>query len=196
MGRFRHLANPFQNAPEVKEQDFKAIFGNDHPLVLEIGIGFGRFFIAMAQKFPNNNFIGIEIRNPFVKIINEKIEKLGLKNALAIHANANFSLTKIINKKSIAEVYILFPDPWIKRKHLKRRLVHLPFIKDLYKVCRRGTKVHIKTDEDFMHADISAKFKSAKLFKKIRNPKLPFITTREKKYLGKGKKIWQLTYQK
>lgn len=196
MKRFRHHANPFCNAPAVKRFDKKATFGNNNPLILEIGFGLGRFFVAHAQKFPKKNFVGLEIRTAFVELVNQQIKKLGIKNAHAIHANANFSLTNLFGKNSISEVYILFPDPWIKRKHVKRRLVQVKFIKDLYKICRRGTKIHIKTDEEFMYKDIKDKFTATKLFKKVRNIKLPFITTREKKYTKRSKKIWQLTYKK
>ena len=201
MKRFRHHANPFCNAPDVKKFDSQAIFGNQNPLILEIGFGLGRFFVAHAQKFTKKNFIGLEIRTAFVELVNAQIKKLGLKNALAIHANANFSLINLFGKNSISEVYILFPDPWVKRKHLKRRLVQADLIKDLYKVCRRGAKIQIKTDEEFMHTDIKNKFattkaRGKKLFKKTRKSKLPHVTTREKKYIKRGKKIWQLTYQK
>ncbi|MFA5875721.1 MAG: tRNA (guanosine(46)-N7)-methyltransferase TrmB [Candidatus Margulisiibacteriota bacterium] len=190
------MANPLHNIPEVSPLRTAEVFAQKQPLVLEIGFGFGKFFLEMAQKYPEKNFIGLETRRPFVELIRQKLIALGLKNAHVIHANANFGLAKIFKKASVAEIFILFPDPWIKRKHIKRRLINQPFLKDLHKVCARGAKIHIKTDEKFLYDDIRQHFITAKLFKKARNTKLPFLTNREEKYLKRGKKIWQLTLVK
>jgi tRNA (guanine-N7-)-methyltransferase len=208
MRRFRHLANPLHNIPDVRPLKPAQVFAKQQPLVLEIGFGFGKFFLGLAQKYPKKNFLGLEIRRPFVELIQKKLADLGLKNAHVIYANANFGLTKILKKASVEEVFILFPDPWIKRKHIKRRLINQSFLEDLREICANGAKIHIKTDEKFLYDDIAEKFtgaraqrgkpgcRQAKLFKKVRNSKLPFLTNREEKYLKRGKKIWQLTYIK
>jgi tRNA (guanine-N7-)-methyltransferase len=202
MRRFRHLANPFHNIPEVKPLRPAAVFAQTQPLILEIGFGFGKFFLEIAQKYPTKNFVGLETRRPFVELIQQKLTGLCLKNAHVIHANANFGLTKIFKKNSISEVFILFPDPWIKRKHIKRRLVNLLFLKDLWKICAKKAKIHIKTDEKFLYDDIRQHFSAAcrpsgkPLFKKMRNPKLAGLTNREEKYIKRGKSIYQLTYHK
>lgn len=195
MKRLRNLVNPFNINPEVKI-DFRQVFAKEQPLVLDIGFGKGDFLVWMAEKFLKKNFVGLEIRFQFVDRVNKIIAEKGLKNCLAVLANANFRLKELFLPGSISEIYILFPDPWMKKRHHKRRVVSDQFIKDMHYICENKAKIHIKTDEKFMFNDICEKFAAAQLFKKIPNPELPCLTNREEKYLRWCKPIYQLAYRK
>ncbi len=195
MKRLRNLVNPFNINPEVKI-DLKQVFAREQPLVLDIGFGKGDFLIQMAEKFPKKNSIGLEIRFQFVDRVNKIIEEKGLKNCLAVLANANFRLKEMFLPDSISEIYILFPDPWMKKRHHKRRVVSDQLIKDMHYICQNKAEVHIKTDEKFMFDDICEKFAAAQLFKKTRDLELPCLTNREEKYIKWCKPIYQATYIK
>ena len=121
------------------------IFNNSNYNILEIGFGNGENLVNMAIQYPNFNFVGVEIYEKGISKILKKIHLYKLKNIRIIYKNA-YKIISNIKKNSIYGIHILFPDPWQKIKHYKRRLLNLNFIKILCKILLINGFIHIATD--------------------------------------------------
>ena len=111
---------------KAQQLSFPGIFANDHPVIIEIGFGMGVATAEIAAQHPEINYIGIEVFQAGVgKLLNE-IEQRDLKNIRIIEHDAIEVLGNMIPDASIAGFHIFFPDPWQKKKHHKRRLLHRP----------------------------------------------------------------------
>lgn len=126
--------------------DFVSLFGNDHPVVLEIGFGNGDATWQMAQASPDENFLGVEVHRPGVGHLLLKIEEHGLENVRIACDDAVELLQQRIADAVLSGVRIYFPDPWHKKRHHKRRIVQRPFVAQLARKMRSGGILHIATD--------------------------------------------------
>ena len=115
---------PFEPAP----LDLDAAFGRAAPVTLEIGFGNGDNLAAQAAAHPDRNFLGIEVHRPGVGRLMLSLEERQVHNARVICHDAVEVLTCQVTPRALAEVVILFPDPWPKKRHHKRRLVQAPFV--------------------------------------------------------------------
>lgn len=135
---------------ELKGNWREKVFGNDNPVVLELGCGKGEYSVNLAKKFPNKNFIGIDIKGArFWR---------GAKTALEDNiSNVAFLRTQIelieyaFDKGEVDEIWITFPDPQIKYKRTKHRLTNQVFLDRYKKVLKPNGLMHLKTDSEFMH---------------------------------------------
>jgi len=127
-----------------------AYFKNDNPIVLELGCGKGEYSVALAQNNPQKNFIGIDIKGArFWR---------GAKTALEENlTNVAFLRTQIelidhcFEIGEISEIWITFPDPQIKYKRTKHRLVTKPFLDKYQLLLTSDGLMHLKTDSEFLH---------------------------------------------
>ena len=118
---------------------YEDIFHNKNPVIIEIGFGMGHATIELAEKFPNYNFLGIEVHTPGVGKVLDEIHKRKLENLKILQADAVDVLEKMIPLNSVAGFHIFFPDPWPKKKHHKRRLLQLEFVQKLtLRLCAGG----------------------------------------------------------
>jgi tRNA (guanine-N7-)-methyltransferase len=128
------------------------IFGNDHPVELEIGAGKGTFLVAIAEAKPEHNYIGIEWAHPYADFAADRLRRRELANARMVHGEATWWIRCHIPDAALAAVHIYFPDPWPKARHNKRRIVQVPFIQEIHRVLTPGGKLRLVTD----HADYFA----------------------------------------
>ncbi len=127
-----------------------SVFKNDHPLILELGCGKGEYSVGLAKKYPNRNFIGIDIKGArFWR---------GAKTALEDNiSNVAFLRTQIelvdyaFATNEVDEIWITFPDPQIKYKRTKHRMTNLEFLERYKKILKPEGVIHLKTDSEFMH---------------------------------------------
>lgn len=126
--------------------DFQASFGRRAPLVLEIGFGMGDATASIAQALPETNFIGVEVHTPGVGALLKRIGELGLANVRLIQHDAVDVLQQMIAPASLAGVHVFFPDPWHKKKHNKRRLIQIEFVRLLVSRLAPGGYLHCATD--------------------------------------------------
>lgn len=152
------FANVFQPTREEVTSDSFALkgkwnadfFKNDHPLVIELGCGKGEYTIGLAERYPNKNFIGIDIKGArFWR---------GAKTAVDSRmANVAFVRTQIelidhiFANHEVDEIWITFPDPQIKYKRTKHRMTNADFLALYQKILKPGGLVNLKTDSEFMH---------------------------------------------
>jgi tRNA (guanine-N7-)-methyltransferase len=138
---------PVYGIPNGAQQiDFKALFGNGHPVILEIGFGNGESLAHMAAEMPENNYIGIEVHRPGVGHLLKLIDEKGLTNLRLMSDDAVDILTRQIPVSSLSGVQLFFPDPWHKKKHHKRRIVQPEFVRLLASRLRSGGFFHMATD--------------------------------------------------
>ena len=113
---------------------FSALFGNNNPLVLEIGCGIGDFVVQIAARHPEQNFVAIDIFNQGCRQTCSRIERSGLTNILMMRIEARYLMHDYLGKDSLQAIYINCPDPWPKDRHRKRRLLNQDFL-DLSLYC-------------------------------------------------------------
>ena len=136
------------NHNNMKIIHLNEIFKNDNKNVLEIGFGNGENLIHMAVKYPNVNFIGVELYKKGICNLLINIHLVRLNNLKIIYKNVNNILNNI-SFNSIYGIHLLFPDPWHKKKHNKRRLISNKFLFFLSNVVEKNGFIHIATDISF-----------------------------------------------
>lgn len=132
--------------PAGQTLDLAGIFGNDHPVTLEIGFGNGDSLAEMAAAAPERNFIGIEVHRPGVGHLLIRIEELGLSNLRVMRKDAVQVLKRALPEAGLDRVQLFFPDPWHKKRHHKRRILQPEFVDLLARVIRPGGHFHAATD--------------------------------------------------
>ncbi|MDR3342695.1 MAG: tRNA (guanosine(46)-N7)-methyltransferase TrmB [Treponema sp.] len=125
---------------------YQTIFGNDHPVIIEIGFGMGIATAMIAQDHPDINYLGIEVHRPGIGRLIWEIEKRGLGNIRIIEHDAVEVLEKMIPDRSVQGFHVFFPDPWPKKRHHKRRLMTRPFTDLLARKLRPAGYVYMVTD--------------------------------------------------
>ncbi len=126
--------------------DGAAIFGRRAPLVVEIGFGMGDATADIAAASPATDFIGVEVHEPGIGALLQRIDAAGLANLRIVRDDAVRVLTERIAPGSLAGVNVFFPDPWHKKKHHKRRLIQPGFVALLASRLAAGGLLHCATD--------------------------------------------------
>ena len=117
-------------------------------LSLEIGCGHGHWLTDYAAAHPEKTCLGIDIIGDRIERAERKSSRAGLENVHFFRAEAFEALDLMPSHVHLNEVFILFPDPWPKKRHWKNRLFSLPFLEELAKRTDRGTLCHFRTDHD------------------------------------------------
>ncbi|MCL6433005.1 MAG: tRNA (guanosine(46)-N7)-methyltransferase TrmB [Leptolyngbyaceae cyanobacterium HOT.MB2.61] len=201
--RVREHVNPLSKKYQTPASppDWQKIYAlPNQPLHLDIGCGKGRFLLEMAQRQPEWNFLGLEIREPLVDQANQWRNDLGLVNLYYLFCNANNSLRPILNSLPagiLRRVTIQFPDPWFKRKHQKRRLVQPELINDLASALPSGGVVFLQSDVEEVAVEMGDRFSENPAFTRQpdhwlpENP-MPIPTERELSTLKRGEPVYRM----
>jgi len=132
----------FSDAP----LDLPALFGRDAPRTLEIGFGNGEHLAKLAAAHPERDYLGIEVHRPGVGHLLMLAQGANLSNLRVSEHDAVEVLRQQVPPAALDEVLVLFPDPWHKKRHHKRRLIQLPFIELLATRLRPGGVLRLATD--------------------------------------------------
>lgn len=130
--------------PNNYKGNFKSLFKNDNPICIEIGMGKGDFIIGMALKYPEINFIGIEMFDSVIVRAVQKLENMEISNLKLIRMDANN--LDMVFEKEIDTIYLNFSDPWPKKRHEKRRLTSHELLQKYDSVFIDDKKIVQKTD--------------------------------------------------
>jgi tRNA (guanine-N7-)-methyltransferase len=122
------------------------IFGNDHPLTVEIGFGMGIATAQIAAANPGRNYLGFEVHRPGIGRLLWEIDKRGLTNIRIVEYDAAEAIARMISPGEAAAFHLFFPDPWPKKRHHKRRLVTRPFTDLLAGRLMPGGYLYMVTD--------------------------------------------------
>lgn len=124
------------------------VFGNDHPIVLELGCGRGEYTVGMGQLFPEKNFIGIDIKGARMWAGAKQAQAEGLKNVAFLRTNIEF-VERFFSSGEVDEIWITFPDPQMKKA--TKRLTSTYFLQRYRKILVNNGAIHLKTDSPFLY---------------------------------------------
>jgi tRNA (guanine-N7-)-methyltransferase len=125
-------------------------FNNNNPIILELGCGKGEYSVGLAQKYPDKNFIGIDIKGArFWRGAKTAVET-GLENVAFVRTQIEL-INHIFVENEVDEIWITFPDPQIKYKRTKHRMTNSQFLQLYKKILKKDGVVLLKTDSEFMH---------------------------------------------
>lgn len=125
-------------------------FKNENPIVLELGCGKGEYSVGLAERSPNKNFIGIDIKGArFWRGAKTAVEN-GLHNVAFLRTQIEL-IEHCFAQNEVAEIWITFPDPQIKYKRTKHRMTNATFLENYKKILQPNGLMHLKTDSEFMH---------------------------------------------
>ncbi len=140
------LGPQFLVAYQAQPLDFKAVFGRDAPVVLEIGFGMGEATAHIATLMPEKNFLCCEVHDPGVGALLKRIGERGLRNIRIVAHDAVEVIDHMVPERSLAGVHVFFPDPWHKLRHHKRRLIQPALVARLASRLQAGGYIHCATD--------------------------------------------------
>jgi tRNA (guanine-N7-)-methyltransferase len=187
------LSVPLLLATGATSLDLQSIYGNNNSLVLEIGFGMGDATWQIAHNHPDINYLAIDVHEAGVGALLLKIAEHGITNLRIINYDAVDVLQKLITPKSLLGFHVFCPDPWPKRRHLKRRLLQAEFIARLMQYLHEDGYIHIITDHEDYKNFIEDSIKSNELKYDLyqNNPYNSRPETKfEQRALNSGGSIW------
>lgn len=131
--------------PASLKGKWNSVFGNDHPIRIEIGMGKGRFIMDLAAQNPDINYIGMERYDSVLYRALQKLEENPLPNLRLLCEDASL-LPDFFAPEELNRIYLNFSDPWPKDRHAKRRLTSRQFLERYHHVLKRDGILEFKTD--------------------------------------------------
>ena len=123
-------------------------FHNDNPIVLELGCGHGEYTVGLAEKYPEKNFIGVDIKGARMWVGAKQAETEEMKNVAFLRTNIEM-VESFFAADEIDEIWITFPDPQMKKA--TKRLTSTYFMQRYQHIVREGGLIHLKTDSPFLY---------------------------------------------
>jgi tRNA (guanine-N7-)-methyltransferase len=128
----------------------KQFFQNNNPIVLELGCGKGEYSVGLAQKYPEKNFIGVDIKGARMWQGSTKALEQKIDNVCFLRTRIEF-IDYCFAQNEVDEIWITFPDPQIKKRRAKNRLTHPIFLQRYRRFLKENSLIHLKTDSQFLH---------------------------------------------
>ncbi len=147
---FEYPYSVAENVPfEMKGKWNSDFFGNDNPIVLELGCGRGEYTVGLGQMFPDKNFIGIDIKGSRMWSGATESLQAGMKNVAFLRTNIEI-IDRFFGENEVSEIWLTFSDPQMKKA--TKRLTSTYFMERYRKFLKDNGIVHVKTDSAFMYA--------------------------------------------
>jgi len=134
--------------PELSGHWRERVFHNDHPIVLELGCGRGEYTVGLAQRYPEKNFIGVDIKGARMWAGAKQAVESGLTNAAFLRTNIEF-ITSFFAADEVDEIWITFCDPQMKKA--TKRLTSTWFMQRYQQIVKPKGLIHLKTDSPFLY---------------------------------------------
>ena len=177
--------------------DLPAIYGRVAPLEVDLGCGDGAFLTALAVQNPEKNFLGIERLLGRVRSACRKIERAGVTNARVTRFEISYAVENLLPPHSISAFYLLFPDPWPKRRHATRRIVSENFLAALYRALVPNGAIRLATDEMAYFSQITRLVSASEGFVVVPNSTWLLPSSKfERRFLERGVPIQRLELRK
>ncbi len=167
-------------------------------LELEIGCGHGGYALAFGRLRPDAALVGIEQRKKFARELAGKVAERGLTNVLALQGDARLLAPRLFPEGSLQAIHVHFPDPWWKRRHHHRRLVDDRMSSLLLGLLKPGGLLDFRTDVERYALDAAPRLEEVGFLNEagpgqfIDMPEGEIPSTREKRYLQTGQRVWRL----
>ena len=136
--------------PQGMQGNWKTFFKNEHPLVLELACGRGEYTVGLAGLFPEQNFIGIDVKGNRMYIGAKKCLTDNTTNAAFLRTQIE-KLTAYFSEGEVDEIWITFPDPQLRTSKAKKRLTHPRFLRLYQQVLKSNGFIHLKTDSPALY---------------------------------------------
>lgn len=130
---------------EVKGKWGSLVFGNNNPITVELACGRGEYTVGLAARFPDRNFIGVDIKGERIWKGSTLAEEQGLKNAVFLRTQI-LLIENFFTEGEVDEIWLVFPDPRPKKRDTKRRLTNPRFLEMFRKLLKPGGYLRLKTD--------------------------------------------------
>jgi tRNA (guanine-N7-)-methyltransferase len=177
--------------------DLSAIFGNDNPVEVELGIGKGRYLLDAAKGHADLNYLGVEVAIKYLRLACDRAVRRQLNNIRFVHGDAREVIEFFLPTESVQAFHIYFPDPWPKKRHHKRRLMAPNFVREVHRVLVPGGRVWIKTDHsDYLEAMLEALATFSEQLVPVEAAWSGEPTNFEMKYVTAGRSIHRRVLQK
>ena len=167
----------------------------DFPLILDIGFGDGELLISMAKEKLDTNFIGVEVYDAGIGHCLKLIEQNKLDNLKVVSGDAVEVMKFGIEDGSLSEINLLFPDPWPKKRHHKRRIINAEFIELMSKKLVSDGLINISTDWENYAEQVIDLFRSRKDYVKESFLRRDKNTKFEKRGISLGHEIFNFTFR-
>ena len=170
---------------------------SDRAIEVDLGCGDGDFLIAMAQSYPERNFLGVERLLGRCRKVWKKSERAELNNVRVLRIDSNYALHWLIPSNSVSRLHFLFPDPWPKKKHAPRRQMCQPgFLKAAHRVLiDSGGEMLFKTDSAEYFEEAEETLRGDREFVRIEWEDSDFFypkTGFERQWLEEGREIHRI----
>ena len=129
----------------VAPLDPVAIFGRIAPLQVDLGCGDGSFLCELASRYPEKNFLGTE--RMVGRVAKSCRKSANLENVRVLNVESSYAVGYLLPERSVETFYLLFPDPWPKRRHHRRRIVTKAFLESTHRALENGGILQIATDQ-------------------------------------------------
>jgi tRNA (guanine-N7-)-methyltransferase len=181
--------------------DWVALFGDDHPVELEVGPGKGLFLANAARANPGRNFLGVEISRKYARLAAQRLAKRGISNAKVWAGDVRDVLARRVPDRSVRAVHVYFPDPWWKKRHKKRRVFTDALVAEVERVLQPGGELHVASDVEEYFGLIHRLVAASSAFHErptpnVKHPEhdLDYLTNFERKYRIEGRSIFRASY--
>lgn len=132
----------------LRGQWHEEFFGNDNPIVLELGCGKGEYTVGLARRYKDKNFIGVDIKGSRMWTGATQARSEGLDNVAFLRTNIEL-IDRFFTPGEVSEIWITFPDPQMKK--VRKRLTSTRFL-DLYRrIAADNALIHLKSDSPFLY---------------------------------------------
>jgi tRNA (guanine-N7-)-methyltransferase len=174
--------------------DLTTIFERIAPLHVDLGCGEGSFLCELAERHPEKNFLGIE--RFASRVVKTSRKAARTDNVRVLHAEASYALRYLLPERSVETFYLLFPDPWPKRRHHRRRIFTPEFLSSVHAALDDSGAIQIATDHGDYFAYIQRVAEQSTDFATTEmNGQFP-ASTFEKRFQRRGVPIYRLTLRK
>ena len=201
----RTKADATEGEPEASAAkiDWPTLYGNDHPVEIEVGFGKGLFLVNEGVANPDRNYFGIEIIRKYQLYAATRVANRGLPNVKTCCADAKIVMREFVVPGTVSIIHVFFPDPWWKTKHKKRLLFTREFADLVLRVLKTGGVLHFVTDvQDYfeMVTELLAGIPAFALLDPPaeNNPEhdMDYLTNFERKFRREGRPIHRSRYRK
>ncbi len=166
--RIRTHANPLSCTQHFEKLDAKKVFPEfNGKLDFEIGFGQSVFIRNHAKSHPERLVVGIDVRKKTVEVMQERVKQDNIKNIYLAFGNGSICLSEMFENSSLDNIFIFHPDPWLKRRHLKRRLVNPDLLITAKQKLKIGGRIYVSTDVEPLWAEMLKTFEENKNFIKV-----------------------------
>ncbi len=183
-----------------------AHLGPHCPIDVELGCADGQFSFQLAEAAPERFVVGLEIREKVLEVNRRKVEAAGLRNLAFGYVNMDVDLDRVFEPRSVDRFHILYPDPWFKNRHHKRRVVKLELCQTMARQLRPGGELHFASDVYEVALEALSELETAEVealgFTNMagewsfwRGNPYPAASKREDTTIRRGQRPWRIRYR-